>query len=104
MEARPRWQRADARARWTAGSFIGSGRIPTFIELLGTNHALLALAETPAFDQFSRRRLHREAGLLETKALDRNLMSPERLAVIFIIVVVIVAMFVVFWGLFIAPS
>ena len=31
-------------------------------------------------------------------------MSPERLAVIFIIVVVIVAIFVVLWGLFGAPS
>jgi hypothetical protein len=38
------------------------------------------------------------------KTLDRNLMSPERLAVILIGVVVIGAIFVVLWGLFAAPS
>jgi hypothetical protein len=33
----------------------------------------------------------------------KNLMSPERLAVTFIVVVVIVAIFVVLWGMFVAP-
>jgi hypothetical protein len=38
------------------------------------------------------------------KAVGKNLMSPERLAVTFIVVVVIVAILLVLWGIFVAPS
>jgi hypothetical protein len=77
----------------------------SFIELPGNHHALLGHWQGRQGSTNSSKRLPTSSSCMTAKkTLDRNLMSPERLAVILIGVLVIGAIFVVLWGLFAAPS